>query len=77
MRVKTTSHIKKLFPTEVGGGSGEIGMVSQLLPVFNYDSFPNKYTKVEFLGNSNAATILFRNDIYNIYMYVERYNLAC
>ena len=23
------------------GGSGEIGMVSQLLPVLNYDSFPN------------------------------------
>ena len=40
LRVKTTSHIKKLFPTEVGGGSGEIGMVSQLLLVLNYDSFP-------------------------------------
>ena len=26
------------FPTY--GGEGEIGMVSQLLPVLNYDSFP-------------------------------------
>ena len=35
------------FPTEggEGGQSGEIGMVYQLLPVLNYDSFPNLMQK--------------------------------
>jgi len=30
------------FPSERGGegGSGDVGMVSQLFPVFNYESFP-------------------------------------
>ena len=28
------------FPTYGGGVSGEVKMVSQLLPVLNYDSFP-------------------------------------
>ena len=30
------------FPTQRGeGGSGEVVIVSQLLPVFKYESFPN------------------------------------
>ena len=33
------------FPTYRGGrgGDGEIGMVSQVLPVLNYDSFPTRH----------------------------------
>ena len=36
------------FPTYFGGrgGSGEIRMVSQLLPVLNYDSFPKQEYQV-------------------------------
>ena len=28
------------------GGSGEVGMVSQLLPGLNYDSFPNQNKQI-------------------------------
>ena len=33
------------FPTNGEGGSGEVGMVSHLILVFNYESFP--YYKVK------------------------------
>ena len=30
----------QLFPNIEGGGSGEVGMVSQVLPVISFDGFP-------------------------------------
>ena len=45
------------FPTE--GGSGKVGMVSQVLPVFNYESFP--YTPRML----NAKGGHFRSSYYN------------
>ena len=46
------SHFLKIPNQEGGreGGSGEVGMVSQLLPVFSYESFPNKrFLKIYFI----------------------------
>ena len=43
---KKNSHfLKNSQPRGGEGGSGEVGMVSQLLPVLNYDSFPKNIIK--------------------------------
>ena len=59
---KKNSHfLEKTQPG--GGGSGEAGMVSQLLPVLNYDSFPYQTVKINIFCLFIQTGVMFMPEL--------------